>query len=487
MLLEREKCYEALLSHDTRFDGRFFVGVTSTGIYCRPVCRVRPPQLRNCNFYVSAAAAEAAGFRPCLRCRPELAPGHADVESGARIAQMAANALRSHEEGDETLEELARRLGVTDRHLRRVFSAEYGVAPIQYAQTQRLLLAKRLLADTDLPVSEIAFASGFRSLRRFNALIQERYRLSPTAMRHSRGQKPETTEADFLHFDLAYRPPLAWAYLLAFLAGRAIPGVESVENGVYYRAIALSHAGQRLTGVFKVEQSTRENYLRLTIPAHILPVLTPVMDKTKRLFDLSADPLAVSESLGSLAKSLPGARVPGCIDEFELAVRAVVGQQVSVKGARTLLGRIAAAFGSVSEASSLAPELTLAFPPAADLAQRELSEITALGLTKARASTIITLARAVVSGRLRLQPGAPIHESLQALRNLPGIGEWTAQYIAMRALAWPDAFPHGDLVLRKALGGVTPKRCLELAEPWRPWRAYAAIHLWHSTTINNQL
>jgi AraC family transcriptional regulator of adaptative response / DNA-3-methyladenine glycosylase II len=391
------------------------------------------------------------------------------MEAGSRLAKAAATTLRTDLESETDLEELAGELGVTGRHLRRVFQEEFGVAPIQYAQTQRLLMAKQLLADTHLPMTEVALASGFKSLRRFNSSIKERYRLSPTEMRSQRAEVPEAPV-----LKLAYRPPLAWDHLLGFLGARAIPGVEKVEGGSYYRALRI----RQFTGTVRVGLSAREGYLEVAVSPTLMPVLAAVLEKVRRLFDLGADPAAIAGGLGELAKSLPGVRVPGCVDEFELAVRAVLGQQVSVKGARTLAGRLITAFGT--PVLEEVPGLTHVFPLAADLARESPEELRSIGLTGARAATLSALARAMDSGELRLRPGVPIHESLRSLVRVPGIGEWTAQYIGMRALAWPDAFPHGDLVLRKALGGVTPKRCLELAEPWRPWRAYAAMCLWNS-------
>ncbi len=344
MLLDPESCYRAFATHDARFDGRMFVGVASTGVYCRPVCPARRPRRENCRFYVSAAAAEREGFRPCLRCRPELAPGNASVDAQARLAQAAASLIEDGLASDAGLEAIAARLRVTDRHLRRVFQAEFGVTPVEYSQTHRLLLAKRLLTDSALPVTQVAFAAGFGSLRRFNALFNARYRVSPTGLR--RHVKTGTTQ-DTLRFELAYRPPLDWVALLAFLAGRAIAGVESVGATTYRRTVSIEHRGAAHRGWIEVRQAPRQKAaLAVALAPSLSAVIPQVLARVKHLFDLACDPLAVAERLGPLAAARPGLRVPGAFSGFEIAVRAVLGQQVTVKAARTLAGRFAARFGT---------------------------------------------------------------------------------------------------------------------------------------------
>ena len=476
MELEFNACYEALRTHDARFDGVFFIGALTTGIYCRTICPARTPRPDRCAFYPSAAAAERAGLRPCLRCRPELAPGRASVDASGRLAALAANRIEEGALSEMSADELAAELGVTGRHLRRVAQAEFGVSLIELAQTQRLLLAKRLLTDTDLPIIEIAQASGFSSLRRFNALFLERYRLNPTELRRSRAAVPPET----LVCELAYRPPLDWNALLDFLVGRASCGVEAVADGRYLRAVAWkSHRGW-----LAVSPSPTKSALRVELSASLAPALTPVLTRVRRLFDLSADPAKIEAHLGEMAASRPGLRVPGAFDGFEMAVRAILGQQISVKAASTLAGRFAAKFGEPIETPFAS--LTHLPPTAQRVAQAAPEELTALGIVGARAKSILALANAVTEKTVRLEPGADVKAMTARLKERPGIGEWTAQYIAMRALAWPDAFPHTDLGIVKALGETNSKRVLERAEAWRPWRAYAAMHLWKSLEANGE-
>jgi len=472
MQLDADLCYRALRARDSRFDGRFFVAVSSTKIYCRPICTVRPAQRENCTFFPSAAAAEAAGYRPCLRCRPELAPGNASVDASHRLAQSAASLIEDGANADESLEQIAAKLGVTDRHLRRVFHEEFGVAPIAYAQTQRLLLAKRLLTDTASTVTDIAFASGFGSLRRFNALFKSRYRLSPSRLR-----KPPISEVpEALGFELSYRPPYDWPALTRFLGMRCVGGVEEFSVTSYRRTVRIVRDGREHLGWIEVSPSRRKPALRVMIAASLMKVLPAVLARIKHLMDLSANPEEIGETLGALAVDHPGIRVPGAFDGFEIAVRAILGQQVSVAAARTIAGRFAKAFGTPVET----PFATLqtAFPTPQRVAELEVGDIARLGVIASRARSIIELARAITRDKLILTPLADVTAAMDHLRSLPGIGEWTAQYIAMRALGWPDAFPHSDLGVMKALGESNPKRVLEAGEAWRPWRAYAVMHLW---------
>ena len=478
MTLDSGICYRALRARDARFDGRFFVAVSSTRIYCRPICTVKPPKRENCRFFASAAAAESSGYRPCLRCRPELAPGNASVDATTRLAQAAATMLEDRTQDEEGLEAVAARLGVTDRHLRRAFGAEFGVSPVEFAQTQRLLLAKRLLTDTALPVTEIAFASGFGSVRRFNALFRQRYRLKPGQLRGRRHEGAPS--ADALRFELSFRPPFDWPAVSAFLGARAIAGVESLEDGCYRRTVRIAGDGREHAGWIAVEPSAKKPALRVAVSASLVKVLPPVLSRVKALMDLACNPAEVAQVLGALAKRRPGLRVPGAFDGFEIAVRAILGQQVTVAGARTLAGRFASAFGDPVD-TPFALLATL-FPAARRVAGLPANRIARIGMPAARARTIVALARAVADGRLDLVPNADVESTLEALRALPGIGEWTAQYIAMRALSWPDAFPHTDLGVMKALGEKGAKRVLEAGEAWRPWRAYAVMHLWQSLT-----
>jgi len=476
MSLDAASCYRAYQARDARFDGRFFVGVTSTGIYCRPVCTARLPKPEHCRFFPSAAAAEAAGFRPCLLCRPESAPGLSTVRSGPRLAEAAVRLMGEGCLEDGGIEGLCARLGVTARHLRRVFKGRFGVSPVAFAQTQRLLLAKKLLTETSLPVTDVAFASGFSSLRRFNALFSSRYRLSPTRLRaHAAGESPAT---DAPSLRLGYRPPYDLASLLAFLGARAVDGVEEVEGGIYRRTVRLSRHGAAHAGWIAVGEAAGKNALRVTVSAGLMPVLPPVLARVSHLFDLDCDPWAIADGLGGLAAGHEGVRLPGAMDGFEVAVRAILGQQVTVAAARTLARRFVAAFGEPLETPFQA--LTTVFPDPERVAALSVDAIASLGVIAGRARAILALARAVRDGDVVLSPAADPGATLDALRALPGVGEWTAQYIAMRALGWPDAFPHTDHGVKKALGEADAKRVLQRAEAWRPWRAYAVMHLWRT-------
>ncbi|HVJ74152.1 MAG TPA: Ada metal-binding domain-containing protein [Casimicrobiaceae bacterium] len=476
MTLDAEACWKALSTRDARFDGRFYVGVATTGIYCRPVCNVRMPRRENCRFFASAAAAESRGFRPCLRCRPELAPGHAAIDASSRLAQGAVDLIESGVMDDGGLDRLAARVGVSDRHLRRVFDAEFGVSPVAYAQTHRLLLAKRLLTDTRLPVTDVALASGFTSVRRFNALFRDRYRMAPSRLRRAGA---EARNADGLAFDLAYRPPYDFDALLGFLRARAIDGIEAAGATSYVRSVAIRRGDRVHAGHVEVRQLARKHALRVVVSASLAGVVPALLGRARHAFDLAADPREIAGVLGTLAQARPGLRVPGTFDGFELAVRAIVGQQVSVKAARTLLGRLVAAFGAALEAPGALPARL--FPTAGRLAALAPTDLARVGLVASRARALHALATAVATGALVLEPGTDVDATLDALRALPGVGDWTSQYIAMRALRWPDAFPAGDLVVKRALGVTSAARAEAKSLAWRPWRAYAVMHLWKGT------
>lgn len=468
MVLDPDGCYRALRARDARFDGVFFVGIRTTGIYCRPICPARSARRDSCRFYDSAAAAERDGFRPCLRCRPELAPGNARVDAVSRIAASALARIEAGALNDGSVDELALEFGITSRHLRRAVEQEYGVAPVEIAQTQRLLLAKQLLTETALPVTDVAFASGFASVRRFNALFQERYRLSPTRVRGRRTLGPAT---EWIRCEVSYRAPFHWPATLAFLATRAIAGIETIADGVYARRVSMGeHRGE-----VRVRHSTSgKRTLVVEVSASLTPVLGVVLARVKRLFDLGAHPqliearLAEDPRLAPVVSAHPGLRVPGAFDGFEMALRAVLGQQVSVQAARTIAGRFVERF------SGLDPAV---------IADATVEQVRSLGLTNARAECVLGLARAAADGFVRLEPGAGVEQTLERLQQLPGIGAWTAQYIAMRALSWPDAFPHTDLGVYKALGTRSPKEVLEIAAAWSPWRSYAVMYLWKSLEV----
>lgn len=480
MHTDHDAAYLALKTRDARFDGRLFVGVTSTGVYCRPVCRVRTPRRENCRFFASAAQAEAAAFRPCLKCRPEIAPGLSAMDSSAALAQAAARRIEHAVHAGEpvTMTALAAHLGVTDRHLRRIFAAEHGVGPLDYATTQRLLLAKRLLTDTAEPVAQVALASGFGSLRRFNAAFAARYRMAPTRLRRD-GAPPRAGAA----LRLAWRPPCDTAGLLAFHAQRALPGVECVDGPVLRRTLVLPTANGPVAGWLACRLVPERHELWLEPSPALAPALGPLLQRVRHAFDLDADPARTDPVLATLpVPAAPGLRLPGCFDGFETAVRIVLGQQVTVKAARTLAQRLVAAFGT--PITTPFPGLDRLFPDAATLAAADPEILGRLGIVRQRVRALQALAAEVAAGRLALHPGAPLQATLDALRALPGIGEWTAQLVALRVLAWPDAFPATDIGLLNALQPVLGRRdalaATQMADAWRPWRAYAVIALWQS-------
>lgn len=477
MILNADQCYQSVLTRDSRFDGRFFVAVKTTRIYCRPICRVKPPLLKNCTFYTHAAEAEVAGYRPCKMCRPELAPGNSAMDVSSQLARSTVSYINQDFLAEHSLEELADKLDITDRQMRRVFHDEFGVSPIEYWQTQRLLLAKQLLTDSNLSVASVALASGFQSLRRFNFALKERYRMTPTELRKRQKEHPTEHSSEF-SFRLSYRTPFDWEQLLGFLSRRAIPQVEAVADGAYFRTVRLSRQNIEYTGFLEVRHDPAKRMLIVKLSDTLAPVCVMVLDRIKRLFDLEADSMAINKVLGPLAKDRPGLRVPGSFDSFEMSVRAILGQQISVIGARTLAGRIVTRFGTPLQVP--VPSLGYLFPSASRMARTTVDEIGQLGIIGRRAETIIALAKAISRGELLLEPGNRVEGTLRQLRKIPGIGEWTAQYLAMRALSWPDAFPHTDLGICKALGEKNPKHVLEITEKWRPWRAYAALHLWSS-------
>jgi AraC family transcriptional regulator of adaptative response / DNA-3-methyladenine glycosylase II len=468
--------YLALCARDARFDGRFFVGVTSTGIYCRPVCRVRTPKRENCRFFNTRAQAESSAFRPCLKCRPEIAPGFSQMDSSNSLAQSAAQHIdHAVQQGRSiALPDLAARLGVTDRHLRRIFQASHGVAPHDYLSTQRLLLAKQLLTDTALPVSQVALASGFESLRRFNAAFAERYRLNPTQLRKARPMAEAALQ-------LAWRPPYDVEAMVGHFERRVVTGVEAVDASALTlrRTLAWPHEGQMLYGWILLRFDPAQCQVRLQASDSLSPVLGALLQRVRHALDLDADSDPVDAVMASLPLPLrPGLRLPGCFDGFEAAVRVVLGQQVTVKAARTLLQRLVNRLGEPIETPFA--DLTLLFPTPAAVAAADPATIGLLGIVRQRVRALQALAGEVASGRIVLERGMPIEPTLEALQQLPGIGPWTAQLIAMRALAWPDAWPASDVGLMIALGSRDAKEITRLAESWRPWRAYAVMRLWHA-------
>ena len=482
--LDADACYRAVAAHDARFDGAFFIGVTSTGIYCRPVCRVKTPRRENCRFFAHASQAEGAGFRPCLRCRPELAPqtlAWSAQDASALLAQHAARLLDSPDAwGDEvpSVAGLAARLGVSDRHLRRVFEAELGVSPMDWLQTRRLLAAKQLLADTRLPVAQVALAAGFASLRRFNAAFAAQYRMSPTALRRDGS---EAKPGDGIAVTLGYRPPYDVREMLQFLQQRGIAGVEQIDQSTHTVARTL-RLDDDTRGWIACRFEPEQHRVQVRVADSLAPQLPRVIARVRAWLDLDADPAAIHAVLGADFPALAGLRVPGTLDGFELAVRAVVGQQVTVAAARTLTTRLVERFGT--PLATPIDGLTRLFPSPAALAAASGDELGQLGLVRQRQAAIHALAQAVSSGQISMHAGADVAATMDALKALPGIGAWTADYIALRALRWPDAFPAGDVALQKALSPdgqrLTARAAEGRAERWRPWRAYAVIRAWHS-------
>lgn len=479
MDLDSAACHRAMLARDARYDGRFFTCVKTTGIYCRPVCPARPPKRENCVFLPTAAAAQEAGFRPCLRCRPESAP---DLGAWRGTSGTVTRALRLIEAGalDEgDVDALAARLGVGERHLRRLFRRHLGAAPVTVAQTRRVLLAKQLIHQTDLPMTQVALASGFGSVRRFNETFQQLYRRPPGELRRRRvAGDPAATGIRLL---LPYRPPYDWPAMIGFLAARAIDGVEAVASGVYRRVIDLGGA----TGAIEVADAPDRSALRVTVRFPRLEALPSIIARIRRVFDLGADTAAIvaelarDPALASLVAARPGLRVPGAWDGFEIAVRAILGQQITVAAARGLAGKLVAAFGEPVACGGAAVGLTHAFPRPERFG---VDGVAALGMPRARAAALAGLAAAQLDDPLLFDPRADLDAAVSRLRALPGVGEWTAQYIAMRALRENDAFLAGDVALQRVLARngrrPTAKDLLARAESWRPWRAYAVLHLW---------
>jgi len=457
-------CYRAVSSRDNRFDGRFVTAVRTTGIYCRPSCPAQTPRRENVRFFPRAAAAAAAGFRACKRCRPDAAPGSRDWDARADLAARALRGIESGVVDTDGVPGLARRLAVSERHLHRTLVREIGVGPLAIARTRRAQTARMLIEHTALPLTTVAFSAGFASVRQFNDVMREEFGAPPSDLRRSPAAAGEAVGS--LTLRLALRQPYADVPLLQWLAARAVPGVEDVTNDGYRRVIDGA--------VVEVSPRPDDGHVVARIDIDDVGRVGDLVARVRRLFDLDADPSSVDDALGAdafLAPSVerrPGLRVPGAVDGFELVVRAVLGQQVSVAAARTFAGRLAQRCGTPLETPR--GSLTRSFPTAQQVADNDLS---GLGLTSARVATLKAVARAVCDG-LSLEPSADRDATRAALLALPGIGPWTADYVAMRALGDPDAFPADDLVLRKVLG----TSAKDVAEAWRPWRAYAAMHVW---------
>ncbi|GAB3088860.1 DNA-3-methyladenine glycosylase 2 family protein [Lysobacter terrae] len=477
---DAQTCEQARRSRDPRFDGLFFTAVLSTKIYCRPVCPA--PMAKRVMYYASAAAAEAAGYRPCLRCRPELSPGDGAWRRGDEVVARALKLIDQGVLDDAPLSALAQRVDIGERQLRRLFVERLGVPPIGVQGTRRLLFSKQLLTETALPITEVALAAGFGSLRRFNAAFLEAYRMAPRDLRKQRAEAPGET----LTLRLGYRPPYDFTAMLDFLRGRALPGVEVVDADSYSRVIGPIDAPGwlRVSAWPTTSRHTDEHALKLELRGARPSQMLDIVNRLRRMFDLDADPRAIADALSvdarlrPLLKRRPGLRVPSGWDGFEIAIRAIIGQQISVAGARTLTSRLSQRFGQPLQAP-FAPGLEHLFPTPESLADADLASI---GLTRARADTVRTVARALLDGRVDFKPERTLDEFTARWVELPGIGPWTAHYIALRALGHPDAFPADDLVLQRAVPNdgsrMTAKALTARSEAWRPWRAYSVIQLW---------
>lgn len=483
--LDTEACYRALQTRDNRFDGRLFVAVKTTGIYCRPICPARTPKFENCLFFPSAAAAQQAGFRPCLRCRPETAP---DLASWRGTSSTVSRALAlisegALDKGEAGLDALCDRLGVGARQLRRLFQQHLGTSPLAVAQTRRVLFAKQLIHETQLSMSEIALAAGFGSVRRFNETFRNLFSRPPGTLRRRSASNGENTEDVGVTLHLRYRPPYDWETMLAFLRGRAIDGVERIEQGRYWRT--FSHEGH--SGVVSVAHAAARKSLSVTVWVASMRALPAIVARVRRVFDLNADVetigthLAADPLLAPLVAKRPGLRVPGGWESFELAVRAILGQQVTVEAGRVLASRLVALCGAHLDMSRRAHSgLARTFPTPSELLAADLGK---LGMPGARKRTLQALAGIALQDPNLFQPFGSMEAAIKRLREISGIGEWTAQYIALRALRETDAFPASDIGLLRGIACFdgarpTPAGLLARAEPWRPWRAYAAQHLW---------
>lgn len=476
--MDDSACYRAMRSKDARFDGWFFVGVTSTGIFCRPSCPATTPKRENVRFYPSAAAAQAAGFRVCKRCRPDASPGSPEWNVRADTAGRAMRLILDGTVDREGVRGLAARLGYSERQLHRLLVAEAGAGPLALARAQRAQTARVLLETTDVPVSQVAFAAGFTSIRQFNDTVRQVFALTPTQVRSRASGTAEPAAPGTISLRLPHRPPLELTGLLRFLADRAVPGVEEYAQGVYRRVLRLPHGSGAVTLC-----AGGGSYVQCRLELDDLRDAGAAVQRCRRLLDLDADPEAVDALLAGdpvlapIVAAAPGRRVPGSVDPDELAVRAVLGQQVSVAGARTLAGRITARYGKPLTAPS--GGLTHAFPDVATLAQADIDE---LPMPRARARALLHLATALASGDIVLGPGADRDEASGQLGALPGIGPWTVAYVRMRALGDPDTFLPTDLGVRHALERLgrpgDPAAAAELARSWRPWRSYALQQLW---------
>ncbi|WP_033416885.1 DNA-3-methyladenine glycosylase 2 family protein [Hahella ganghwensis] len=485
MKLDHNTCYSALLSRDSRFDGRFFVGVSSTGIYCRPVCRVKTPKQINTHYFTSAAAAEKAGYRPCLRCRPELAPGLAPLDSGNTLAQTAKEMIDKGALQEHSTNQLAARLGISDRYLRKIFNTAFGVSPLEYNHSRRLLLARHLLLDSGLSISDIALAAGFNSIRRFNSAFKETYRQAPSAFKRQPGKHGNHVE-ESIYLELAYRAPFAWEAFRDFLKPRLITGVENVDEHSYRRTLRfIDGNGTILQGWLEIRHLPKKTRFGITLSLSLLPQLSWLKNRIHHFLDLSNNPLETATFFQEKSETVEeweeGLRVPGCFSGFETGVRAILGQQITVAAAIKKLGQFTEAFGTPIDTPF--PELNRAFPAPSDIPDISIDQIASLGIIRQRAQAIRLLAEKNFEDSMLLEPGLHTDTQIQQLLEIKGIGEWTAQYIAMRGLGWTDAFPAGDVGVLKALSQrhgreIKTPEAKTMSDQWRPWRSYMTMYLW---------
>ena len=491
MNLDHDACYRAIVTRDARFDGRLYIGVCTTGIYCRPICPARTPKRENVSFYPTAAAAQEAGFRPCLRCRPENSPDLAVWNGTSNTVKRALALIGEGAMDGGTVDHLAEQLGVGERHLRRLFQQHLGASPIAIAQTRRILFAKKLIMETRMPMTEIAHAAGFGSIRRFNAVFQTLYERPPGALRRTRHNTHNnaSTVSDII-LTMSYAAPYHWASMISFLKTRAIPGVEWVDRqNRYHRSIALDG----YQGTVRVAFDDNKKCLRATIRFPRVANLAFIISRLRRVFDLTADLVAIDMHLSSdprlapLIAARPGLRVPGAWDGFELGIRAILGQQISVTAATTLAGKLVSRYGEPLETSLKTEGLSHVFPSPKCLAAADLRS---LGMPGTRARALSALGKAVLEHPNLFSASQTSDTIIERLKAVPGIGDWTSQYILMRAFCEPDAFPAADIGLMRAMASKngqrpTPATLLQHAETWRPWRAYAALHLWASESGEN--
>jgi AraC family transcriptional regulator, regulatory protein of adaptative response / DNA-3-methyladenine glycosylase II len=493
MIEDFELCYRAVRSRDARFDGWFYVAVSSTGIYCRPSCPAMTPKRANVRFYPSAAAAQTGGFRACKRCRPDATPGSPEWNARADLVGRAMRLIADGVVDREGVSGLARRLGYTERQLNRLLVAGVGAGPLALARARRAQTARLLIETTALPISEVAFAAGFSSIRQFNDTVREVFGATPTQLRRVRGRRGPTrrwrggsreeASPGRISLRLPYRAPFDGEALFGFLGARAVPGVEELDGAIYRRSISLPH------GAAVAEFTLGDGHVGCALRLEDLRDLGAAVERCRRLLDLDADPVAVDEVLGEeevlgpLVRRSPGRRVPGCVSGAELAMRAVLGQQISVAGARALTTRLVAGCGRELPASLAehAGGLTRLFPEPAEIMDADAA---GFGLPASRREALRGVARALAGGEIVLDPGADREEAARRLASIRGVGPWTVSYVAMRALGDPDAFLPADLGVRRALGRLgyaeDPASVAAIAGRWRPWRAYAVQHLWAS-------